>query len=426
VAGGREYVGRCPACGDPDHLYYNPAKGKSGVWYCHKCGARGTGGAESAPRPALPVPVAARPADPGALHRAYSALLDVLSLSGEHLAHLLSRGFPAELVREKQYRTLPPRGRRKLAEEVGASADLSGVPGFYWDDKGPCLAGPPGILVPFRDFGGRIVGLQVRRDRDLGKGKYVWLSSAGRPGGAPARAVLHVAGWRPRPARVWVTEGPLKADYCAWRLGEPFVAVPGVGLWRRAGVVPALLQAGVDRVVVAYDADWRQKRPVRRALRQLAGTLALAGFEVEVAVWRGAKGLDDLLSAGGEPELVQWGGGTVVNKAIVVGRVANRPQVRKQKAPRGDVLDCARLLVTTFEENGEQKLIPISCWGKFAAQAAAFAPGRLVGVEGKHSSYRVRLGSGDEILVVSINAVKLVDLEATKKGGAPGAGGDGH
>lgn len=424
VAGGREYVGRCPACGDPDHMYYNPHKGKSGVWYCHKCGAGGAGGAEPAPRALPPVPAAAvPPAGPEALHRAYAALLSALSLSREHLEHLLSRGFPEELVRRKQYRTLPPRGRRKLAEEVAASADLSGVPGFYWDEKGPCLAGPPGILIPFRDFEGRIAGLQVRRDRDLGKGKYVWLSSAGKPGGAPARAALHAAGWRSRPARVWVTEGPLKADYCAWRLGEPFLAVPGVALWRRAGLVQALLDAGADRVVVAYDADWREKKPVRRALGQLAGMLALAGFQVEIAVWplSAAKGLDDFLKGGGEPELVRWGG-VAVQKAIIIGRVTNRPQVKKVKV-QGVVLDCARLVLTTHQ-NGRQEAITVSCWGKLAAQAAALAPGQLVEVEGKLRSGQVQAASGDVVPVVTINAV---NLEVWKEGGAgAGAGGDGR
>lgn len=409
---GDECVGACPVCGDPKHMYFNVRKS---VWYCHKCGGSGRAGEETPVRPARPAepPREAVP-DPDGLDRAYSALLSCLSLSQRHLEHLISRGFPEELIREKGYRTLPERGRRELAERAAEIACMSGVPGFWRDEKGWRLSGPPGILVPFRDFENRIVGLQVRRDE--GSPKYVWLSSAGKPGGAAARAVLHVAGWKPCPARVWVTEGPLKADYSAWKLGEPVLAIPGAALWRRAGVVPALLERGADRVVVAYDADWRDKKPVRQAMHALASALELAGFEVRVAVWpQEFKGLDDLLKSGGRPELVRLGG-VGMQRAFVVGRVSNRPQVRKVKGQ-----DCARLVVVTHQ-NGRKEAFEVSCWGKLAAQAAQLSPGELVEVEGKLRSYSVRLASGDVVSVVAVNAVAIEVWE----GGDAGAGGDGH
>ncbi|MGB9886472.1 MAG: DUF3854 domain-containing protein [Moorellales bacterium] len=423
VAGGREYRGRCPACGDPDHMYFNPSKGRSGVWYCHKCGAGGAGLPEGpaagrfARAEAEPSEESGPPADPDRLHRAYSALLEALGLSSGHLEHLLRRGFPEELIAEKGYRTLPAGGRHELAARVAEACDPAGVPGFFQGQRGWCLAGPPGILVPFRDFEGRIVGIQVRRDSAGNGPKYVWLSSGGRPGGAGARAAMHVAGWRDRPPRVWVTEGGLKADYCAWRLGEPFLAVPGVGLWRRVGLVAELVNRGADRVVLAYDADWRTKRPVRRALAQLAGVLRLAGFDVTFAVWppEAGKGLDDLLAAGGRPELKSGGDGMV--RVIAVGRVNARPQLTQRKV-KGQVMDWCRL-VLVVHQNGQKQVLSISCWGRLARQAAELAPGQLVEVEARLNPTQIQAASGDMVPVVTVNAWDIEPLP-DRSGGAAG------
>src|SRR5262245_17622546 len=110
-------------------------------------------------------------ADPATRHRVYTALLAKLSLSTEHRENLQRRGLSAANILATGYRTLPIRGRAKVAREVRAQFGdvVMGVPGFIVKegDHGSCylsIAGAAGFLIPIRDAEGRIVALKVRRD----------------------------------------------------------------------------------------------------------------------------------------------------------------------------------------------------------------------------------------------------------------------
>jgi hypothetical protein len=97
--------------------------------------------------------------------------------------------------------------------------------------------------------------------------------------------------------RVWLTEGPLKADIAASRLGDVVLAVPGVNCWKSTGVVEALRQAGVRDVVLAFDSDARTNPNVGKALDEVLSVL-VKSFYVRVAVWdEEYKGIDDALLA---------------------------------------------------------------------------------------------------------------------------------
>jgi hypothetical protein len=154
---------------------------------------------------------------------------------------------------------------------------------------------------------GQVRGLRIRPDDQGDGGKYRWLSSNGRDGGTGSGAHCHVA--RPlgaaRPGEVWVTEGEIKADLAAERLGAVVLSVPGVDLWQRALPDLAELLPGGGRVVVALDADWRDKPPVHRAVWSLLLACGAIGYDAEVALWdlNHGKGLDDLLTAGRNPAL---------------------------------------------------------------------------------------------------------------------------
>jgi hypothetical protein len=103
---------------------------------------------------------------------------------------------------------------------------------------------------------------------------------------------------------VWLTEGELKADLCAERLGAILLSIPGVGNWRLALADLCELRPGAGRVVVALDSDWRSKAAVHDAIWNLGQASAALGYEVDVALWDTTyKGLDDLLTAGFNPEL---------------------------------------------------------------------------------------------------------------------------
>ena len=263
-------------------------------------------------------------AEPAILNRVYRALLDCLSLSPEHQQHLISpmRQLTLDQIKRHGYKSLPSRERSQIAQKLLREFDLETlllVPGFYWSKRGRSngyltLAGAAGILCPFMDTHGQIQGFQIK---DLDRSGYTWLSSTKvapdrikgpGPGDLP-RYLAHVA--RPdevHEQRVWITEGPLKADIAADLLSAVVIGLPGVSTWEACRVVDLLAELEADDVVVAYDADKRENTQVKSAEKNLVGALLAAGLRVELAQWDldAGKGIDDLLLNDGTPTLSPW------------------------------------------------------------------------------------------------------------------------
>lgn len=246
-------------------------------------------------------------ADDERLHRVYHFLLtEGCLLKPEHGDHLLDkRGLSDTTVAANLYASCPSGNAwRVICAELRAQfgEKLHGVPGFYRDLKGgwqfvPC----DGFFIPVRDVRGRIVGLQVRRDRDL-KPKYLWFSTRPDkfPCGASSGAPVHYA--KPDLARrsgsALLTEGALKADIISESEDVAVIAVAGV-----TAVNPETLAAQVQReipelqsITIAFDMDWRHKPEVKDALLRVERAMA-AHFKVMVRVWdiENGKGFDDLL-----------------------------------------------------------------------------------------------------------------------------------
>lgn len=313
----------CPICGKPDWC----SRSEDGRWaVCrrvdtgegrHKVDKAGTDfwlyrldGRPWSERdvPELPANPEPERAGPDALDQVYRRLLALLKLEDRHREALRRRGLTDAEIDARQYRTLPRTGRaalaRRLVERFGPDL-CAKVPGLFVR-TGPdgrrwwTLAGTPGILIPARDAQGRIIALAIRAD-DPKAGKYQWLSSSRHKGpgpGAPAHVPLHEG----HTETVRLVEGTLKSDVCAALGGMLAIGVAGVSAYRSA--LPILEALGTKRVVLAYDADAREKPTVAKALERAAAALASAGFEVEVEVWDPAlaKGLDDLLLLGYQPE----------------------------------------------------------------------------------------------------------------------------
>lgn len=311
-ASGQELRADCPFCNDrKGHLYVNLAKG---VWHCVKCDASGWVDVKGNVRLSgyartCRVRTEEKPyPSPDRLHEVYSTLIGLLGLSLFHRRHLYGkkrRMTPLE-VAAAQYRTLPPQEeiRQYIAGRVAEIVDPGGIPGFFRCEGSWSLAGPPGLMIPVRDWEGRVRGFQIRTDR--GKQKYVWFSSSNPekyPGGAKVRVTCHVAGLRKE--RVWITEGPLKADIAAKFLNETVIAVPGVALWRATGLVGDLRAHGVKEAVIAYDVDAATNPNVAKAANEMGKALQAAKIGVVYAAWESCyKGIDDLLLAGREPFLL--------------------------------------------------------------------------------------------------------------------------
>jgi hypothetical protein len=274
------------------------------------------------------------PSTPGPLDlidAVYRALLAELVLCSAHRRHLTgaSRGFTPEQIERRGYRSMPSnRERRKIVDgllERFTPEELVSVPGFVVflrkAERYITLTGSQdAILCPIRDQQGRILSFQIRDMKSGGgkkKNKYVSLSSrntkgkAGRLNGpGPGLMKIYPVHLSKPMAltdrRIWITEGIFNGDYAADALGAVVVSVLGVNQFRRSEVdrlCRALTGPNGDGVVLAYDADKREKPQVAAAESELIELLSLAGLPVEKADWdeSAGKGLDDLLRGGGKP-----------------------------------------------------------------------------------------------------------------------------
>jgi hypothetical protein len=236
-------------------------------------------------------------------------MLSLLSLEAYHSQQLRARGLNDREIARRGYRTLPLRGRARIARQLIArfgEAVCAQLPGLYIDDRYGSrywnLAGASGLVIPARDLQGRIVALKIRRDSDDIGSKYTTLTSArynGPSPGSSAHVPLHD---RIDYREIRITEGELKADIATALTETLTIGVPGVAMWRKA--LPILATLKLKTVLLAFDADWRTNPYVAMAMMTCAMAIHKAGFELIVEVWDIAhgKGIDDLLVAGGTPQ----------------------------------------------------------------------------------------------------------------------------
>ena len=237
-------------------------------------------------------------------HTAYVTLLrEHLVCAAGHAQKLEARGF-SEFERERNaYRSTPPLA---FADNIARSLDwrgLAGVPGFYREDgRWRMVNCRAGFFVPYRDERGRIQAMQYRLDEPLhGKTKYLWLSSADRPGGASSGAPVHHAYHHllAEADEITISEGALKSDVIAYLTQQPVIGIAGVATFG-ADFAAHLHECAprLRRVIVAYDRDLVEKKEVRHALTQLCAQLTRARFQVRVRTWPAPwKGYDDFLLA---------------------------------------------------------------------------------------------------------------------------------
>lgn len=236
--------------------------------------------------------------------RVYRDFLSLLSLETRHKDDLIRRGLNEIDIKKNGYKSVPKREKpwnicRRLME---MGHDLNGIPGFYlargcrgrtyWTFN--CQ---PGYYIPVRDIEGRIQALQRRMD-DPGKGgKYKlfsgYISRGGCSSGTPAHAAIPD---EIIDKRIWITEGPLKADIAAKYLGAIVIGAMSAVTWKP--VIPVVVKLGFKNVVIAYDRDVVTRPEVRRAYLALKAKLETNGLTVSRAKWNKEKGIDDALISG--------------------------------------------------------------------------------------------------------------------------------
>ncbi len=228
-------------------------------------------------------------------HTVYTALLESLTLSEPHADDLQRRGLYDTFIAHGLFASVPAAGG---CADLAAQHDLRGVPGFFREPGAWRLAisdWHAGYFVPVRDVAGRVQALQIRRNES--EPRYCWLSSKDKADGVTSGAPPHFAApQRLEHGSVIVTEGSLKADVIAQFCDSAVIGLAGVTN-SKPGFGAALRTLGVERVQIAFDADWHSNQAVRGALVKLGELLRQSGLSVSLLDWQmiDGKGLDDLL-----------------------------------------------------------------------------------------------------------------------------------
>jgi hypothetical protein len=251
-------------------------------------------------------------ADADRLDEVYTAFLKCLELKNHHFKNLVNRrGLTQQQLTENLYKSVPSYNNRfEVAQRLSESFDLEGIPGFYFKDGRWVLhLTYPGFYVPYRDEQGRIVGLQIRQDKD-GQQKYRWLSSRDEERGTSSGAPLHFV--NPETVRktkeIFVTEGALKADIISQLHNVGVMAMGGVNVLK-ADILVATIEKtfpDIEQVVLAFDMDWDTNEYVREALLKLLEALASEStLGVKAIIWdkKDGKGLDDVLWKANQTEV---------------------------------------------------------------------------------------------------------------------------
>ena len=239
---------------------------------------------------------------PWELHRTYTTLFSLLSLSEKHREDLLRRGLPEKQIARFGYKSTPAFGFQQLAERVRQNGCVvKGVPGFCLDEDDRWTvrfsARCSGIIIPILSPAGQIQGAQIRLDRPFDGRKYMWFSSAEQREGVSSGSPVHFAGSIGK--TLCLTEGGLKGTIAHCLSGQSFACIAGAGQYANfVRYLPALREQGVDTIIVAYDMDLLTNDMVRRACEHIMRAARDAGFWVEQMRWDPIyKGIDDFYLA---------------------------------------------------------------------------------------------------------------------------------
>ncbi len=228
----------------------------------------------------------------------YRAFLSRLSLATDHRENLLSRGLTDEVIQQNLYRTTPAGGYAAIAKQLLSEGYyLSGVPGFYRKEGAWAYYGTRrGMLLPVRDYYGRIQGLKVRLD-NVTRRKFRWISTAEMQDGCGAEAWTHIVG--DAQDTILLIEGPLKADIVHYLTGMTLVAVSGVSsLTQLRQTLVVMREQGVRKVMTAFDMDMMTNCHVQKDFRRLTAMLQEMGLQFGTYLWDPRfKGLDDYVWA---------------------------------------------------------------------------------------------------------------------------------
>lgn len=316
--------------------------------------------------------------------RVYQMILESLSLSDHHRALLRKRELSDDAIDRNGYASLSNCDHERLAQQIDQASKAGSIPGLQTtsfdeltrivpgllvNERGvPQLQKLFGILIPIRSADGMIVALVVRRDEgssNVKLPKYLYLSASREQREQrkklsgqeypKAEYAVHVPAFKPADIETMrITEGVLKADIATQLSGIPTIGIPGVNGWNR--VFPVLRTLAAKRVLIALDADHRENPAVADAVAGLTRECVAKGFATAIETWKisDGKGIDDLLTNGHQPKLIE---GDAVEKYLTeyVDPIAaklrkTKPQETQSKQNHEAVDDPHRLADTLIKQ----------------------------------------------------------------------------
>ncbi|MEG0296746.1 MAG: DUF3854 domain-containing protein [Clostridium sp.] len=238
------------------------------------------------------------------LNKVYIAFLEKLNLNTAHNKDLVERGLDEISISTNSYKSIPYnfKDRNVICEKlIKEGFTLEGVPGFFTDKYGKwSFAGKTGYLIPIRNLNNEIISLQIRLDHKEGKLRYKYFSSVGYNNGCKAIAGVHYAEGTKKD-RLYVTEGPLKADVSRYLSGYSFLAIPGVNAIHEQ-LIDAIKELGYTEVVLAFDMDVLNKIEVKKGIVKLFKRMQDNKIKCTQITWKeeyykdeNIKGIDDYL-----------------------------------------------------------------------------------------------------------------------------------
>lgn len=322
----------CPFCGDTrGKMNVNFAKN---VWRCNYCGEHGgmlelyakaakvsDTAAYNEVMKALPNSERGKPNLKGSaqsprapaleIHRTYSELFKLLTLTPTHKEHLKSpkRGLSDAQIAQFGFKSTPPKEfcKKLTADLIKSGCRVQGVPGFYLHADGYWTVNfsrkTAGILIPAVSWNGLICGIQILLDVPIkpegdtsGKAgaKYIWLSSSSKNMGISSGSPLLFIG-NTNAKTVYVTEGLLKGYISHALTGKTFIAAAGANNMQQIDTVFEFLkQNGTTLIVEALDMDKLTNPAVRKGAEKIYLAAQKYGLECKRLVWDTAyKGFDD-------------------------------------------------------------------------------------------------------------------------------------
>ena len=241
---------------------------------------------------------------PWALDMVYRAMKELLGLTEEHKAYLLSRGITeTELDNYFSFKKLDGQFFKKMWEEKKIRPqDLIGVPGFYIRNGKLAAVEVTGIGIPLHNYEGDICAIQLRKDKVKDKeARYIYFSSTGMEGGCGCGSPVEIV-LPEKDGSIFITEGHFKARELSRHFGVTSISVQGVNNTKALDYeIPELLKMRtIRRFVIAYDADLIYKEGVRKAANKLKIQLEKYDIPVGYMIWddKYGKGADDVIQNG--------------------------------------------------------------------------------------------------------------------------------